>query len=223
MAFRQKREQLLERDVDMLVIPECENPSTKGDWHEFTDWAWIGENDNKGLGVFTRNGIAIESTTEIEGCRYALAVTTDRLTLLGMWAMNEEQNPRQRYIGQVWTALQNYSGSIGDNTIVLGDFNWNRIWDESPKSPLCGNFSETVEKLYSYGLQSTYHQMTGDEFGEEASPTLFMHKKENRPYHVDYVFLPEPLLESADLSVGEYDEWIDASDHMPIIVDIDES
>ncbi|QGA81546.1 endonuclease/exonuclease/phosphatase family protein [Halomicrobium sp. LC1Hm] len=222
MAFREKKYPLLEEDTDILVVPECENPETKGGWDEFTDWKWMGENDNKGLGVFTRNGISIESVTEIEGCRYAMAVRTNLLDLLAVWAMNEKRNPRQRYIGQVWTALQSYSDFVSDNAIVLGDFNWNIIWDESPKSPLCGNFSETVEELNKHGLRSVYHQVTGDEFGEEASPTLFMHKKEDRPYHTDYVFFPEAMLKSADISVGNYDEWIDASDHMPIIIDVGE-
>ena len=135
--------------------------------------------------------------------------------------MNDTQHPRQRYIGQVWTALQNDSGFVDSDTVVLGDFNWNAIWDESPNSPLCGNLADTVEELHRHGLQSAYHQETGDEFGDEASPTLFMHKKEDRPYHVDYAFCPASLLESATVSVGDYEEWIEASDHMPLIVDLD--
>jgi len=222
MAFREKKDQILEKDIDILVIPECENPNTNGKWHEFTDWKWIGENDNKGLGVFTRNGISIGSAIEIEGCRYALAVTTDVLDVLGVWAMNDTQNPRQRYIGQVWTALQNYPDFVDSDTIVLGDFNWNTIWDKSPKSPLRGNLSETIGELNGHGLQSAYHRITGHEFGEEASPTLFMHRKEDRPYHIDYAFLPERMLESVKISVGSYDEWINASDHMPLIIDIND-
>ncbi len=222
MAFRRKKRQILEKDPDILVVPECENPEIKGEWNDFTAWEWIGENDNKGLGVFTRNGVSIESATEIEECQYALAVETDVLDALAVWAMNDKQNPRQRYIGQVWTALQNKPGFVDGDTIFLGDFNWNIVWDESPKSPLCGDFSKTVEELNGYGLQSVYHQITEEEFGEESSPTLFMHKKEERPYHVDYAFLPEPMLESAVISVGNYDDWIDESDHMPIIIDVDD-
>ena len=82
MAFREKKGQILEEDIDILVIPECENPTTTGDWDEFTDWEWIGENENKGLGVFTRNGISIGSATEIESCRYAMA---SRLTRSTFW------------------------------------------------------------------------------------------------------------------------------------------
>lgn len=222
MAFRNKQQRLVDAGVDILVIPECENPQTKGDWDAFTEWAWIGDNDNKGLGVFTRNGIAIDSVTEIDECRYAVAVATDAMDILGIWAMNDTETPRQRYIGQVWTALQHYPGTIDAQTAVLGDFNWNVIWDDSPKHPLCGDFSETVAELRRHGLHSVYHHVTGEAFGDESAPTLFMHKKEDRPYYVDYAFLPEPLLDSVSLTVGDYDDWIAASDHMPLLVDIAE-
>ncbi|GAA0284389.1 hypothetical protein [Halobacterium noricense] len=48
-----------------------------------------------------------------------------------------------------------------------------------------------------------------------------MHKKEERPYHIDYAFVPRGLMESdVEVTVGGYDDWIDASDHMPLLVTI---
>jgi endonuclease/exonuclease/phosphatase family metal-dependent hydrolase len=60
----------------------------------------------------------------------------------------------------------------------------------------------------------------GDEFGEETEVTFYMHKKEERPYHIDYAFVPSHRINSeAEVTVGRYDDWIDASDHMPLVVE----
>lgn len=223
MAFRTKKDLILQYDPDILVIQECENPDTKGDWSEFSDWRWIGENEHKGLGVFSRNGLSLESAdVRGQGGLLTILVATDGpIDVLGVWAMNDEQNPEKRYIGQVYTAVREYREFIDSDTAVIGDFNWNSIWDESPKSPLYGDFSDTVGILNECGLRSAYHTLNDSDFGSEATPTFFMHKKQDREYHIDYIFLPEVVVESTvGLSVGEYGDWIDASDHMPIMVEL---
>ncbi|MEF8822209.1 MAG: hypothetical protein V5A52_08015 [Halovenus sp.] len=74
--------------------------------------------------------------------------------------------------------------------------------------------------LNEKGLCSAYHAARNDDFGEETEVTFYMHKKEERPYHIDYAFLPQRLMESGvEVAVGGYDDWIDASDHMPLLVD----
>lgn len=222
MAFRKKNEQILRYDPDLLVIQECENPEAKGDWSAFSDWVWVGQNESKGLGVFTRNGINLDlADDETQESRYVLPVEVDGARdLLAVWAMNDETNPRKRYIGQVYTALQQYRDFVESETLVVGDFNWNVTWDESPKSPLCGNFAETVEILNDVGLKSGYHHQRDSEFGSEDDATFFMHKKQERPYHIDYVFAPSAVLDSIrEYSVGTYEEWIDASDHVPSVVE----
>ncbi|WP_135852403.1 endonuclease/exonuclease/phosphatase family protein [Halorussus salinus] len=224
MAFRKKRDQILRYDPDVLVIQECENPATRGDWSAFSDWVWVGENDDKGLGVFARNGITVElADDDVTESRYVVPVEVDGArNLLAVWAMNDETEPRKRYIGQVYTALRQYRDFVNLDTIVAGDFNWNVEWDESPKSPLCGNFEQTVKILNEIGLESVYHSRTGAEFGEDDDPTFFMHKKRVRNYHIGYIFVSEGVSESVrEYTVGTYDKWIDASDHMPTIVRFD--
>lgn len=219
-AFRRKQHQLLDLNPDIAVVPECENPAGKGDWSAFTDWRWAGDDPNQGLAVFTRNDIAIADTTEIAEADHFLHVETDSVDVLAVWAMNDEKNPRQRYIGQVYTALQNHLELIDGNTVVAGDFNWNTIWDESPNSPLCGDFADTRGVLNENGLCSAYHKARGDEFGEEAESTFYMHKKEERPYHIDYAFLPEQRVDAeTSVTVGTFADWIDASDHMPLLIE----
>ena len=224
MAFRKKRDQVLEYDPDLSVIPECENPAKIGEWSEFSDWVWVGDNENKGLGVFARNGISLElADDDVNESQYVVPVEVDGArNLLAVWAMNDETVPRKRYIGQVYTGLRQYRDFVNSDTIVAGDFNWNVEWDESPKSPLVGDFRETVEILNERGMNSLYHRQRNAEFGNEDDPTFYMHKKRARPYHIDYIFAPESVTESVrEYTVGTYEKWVDASDHMPAIVRFD--
>ncbi len=61
-AFRNKYQLLDEYEYDILIVQECENPteSTK----HYKDWAknhlWMGNNKNKGLGVFHKDNITLE-------------------------------------------------------------------------------------------------------------------------------------------------------------------
>lgn len=223
MAFRDKKARLLAFDPDILVIQECESPAVRGDWSEFTDWRWIGDNEHRGLGIFTRNGISLTpADIEQSAGRFTLPVETDSsVDILGVWAMNDSQTPENRYIGQVCRTLRAYEAWLDSNTVVLGDFNWNVIWDDSPDQPLVGDFSETMELLRDHGLRSVYHTFTDAEFGAEADSTFHMHKKRERGYHTDYIFAPDETLQSdSEHTVGEYDEWIDASDHMPMVVEL---
>jgi len=220
-AFRRKQHQLLNLEPDVAVVPECEHPEEKGDWSAWTDSEWTGDDPHKGLGVFTRGSIAITNTTEIAEVDHFLHVETDAVDVLAVWAMNNKENPRQRYIGQVHTALETCPELVDGDTVVAGDFNWNAMWDESPNSPLCGDLADVRGALNGTGLYSAYHAACGDEFGDETEATFYMHKKEERPYHIDYAFVPRGLMGSdVEVTVGRYDDWIDASDHMPLLVNI---
>ena len=134
--------------------------------------------------------------------------------------MNDEENPRQRYIGQVHTALETHPNLVDNKTVVTGDFNWNVQWDDSLNGPLCGDFADIRETMNENGLCSAYHRACSEPFGEETDPTFYMHKNDNRPYHIDYAFVPRQKVETGiKTTVGEYGDWIDASDHMPLLID----
>jgi endonuclease/exonuclease/phosphatase family metal-dependent hydrolase len=48
-----------------------------------------------------------------------------------------------------------------------------------------------------------------------------MYRKIDKPHHVDCCFASERfILQGYDLSLGDYNDWIRLSDHMPIMVDI---
>lgn len=168
-AFRQKQYHLLDLEPDIAVVPECEHPAEKGDWSAWADWRWTGDDPHKGLGVFARSDIAISDTTAIVEADHFLHVETDGVDILAVWAMNDRDTPQQRYIGQVHTALETHPELVDEDTVVAGDFNWNVMWDESPDSPLCGDFADVRAALNENGLYSAYHAVCGDVFGEGTS------------------------------------------------------
>jgi exodeoxyribonuclease-3 len=61
-ALRKKTKHIDALKADVLVIQECEDPnrSTKAYRHWSGDYLWVGENKNKGIGIFVRNGNYIE-------------------------------------------------------------------------------------------------------------------------------------------------------------------
>ena len=227
MAFRNKKYRILQYNPDILVIQECENPEAKGEWKEFSSWVWVGDNKNKGVGVFTRNRINVEVLDSVE-ChvgRYIIPLKVTRKTkeflLFAVWAMNDTVDRKRRYIGQVFTALQLYNDLIDSESMVIGDFNWNVIWDKTSIS-LYGNLVDTVTILEEKELYSAYHVIHNCVYGNEINPTLFLHKKRSKPYHIDYMFIPRKLFKRVcDFWIGSYEDWIDVSDHMPILLEIE--
>jgi len=223
MALRKKKDHILELDPDLLIIQECENPAKQGTWQEFSNYIWVGDNNNKGLGVFSRNDCNVKLIEEVKNdvCRYVLPVKVtsngQEIIVIAVWAMNDTLDRKKRYIAQVYTAVKYYNNLFDDDTIVLGDFNWNHIWDISPDGPLYGNLADTRDILNNNGIFSLYHKLRKEKFGKELVPTFYMYKKRNRGYHIDYIFAHKDMINNIiDFWVGKYEKWIEYSDHMPL-------
>ena len=59
-------------------------------------------------------------------------------------------------------------------TVIMGDFNWNVIWDANPDYPLYGTLTEVIKILDNKKIRSAYHEFYKEDFGKETKPTLFM-------------------------------------------------
>ena len=224
MAFRKKAEFILVNKPDILIIPECENPERL----KFisgtplpTDILWYGKNQNKGLGVFSYSNYKFK----LLDCHnpdfkniLPIAVTGGKIdfTLFAIWANNPEDKDGQ-YITQIWKAINYYEALLTNNsTILVGDFNSNKIWDKPRRE---GNHSTVVEKLESKNIFSTYHKFHKQLQGEEIHPTLFMYRHENKPYHIDYCFASSDFMEKLiNVEIGHYNDWTNYSDHKPLTV-----
>lgn len=81
--------------------------------------------------------------------------------------MNDKEKPQNRYIAQVWNILNEYKELLNNDIIILGDFNWNIIWDEKERYPLVGDFREVNDMLNKYDIESVYHHYFKEDFGKE--------------------------------------------------------
>jgi len=52
--------------------------------------------------------------------------------------------------------------------------------------------------------------------------TFYLQRNFNKPYHVDYCFAPQQIADRLkSVMVGVFEDWIQVSDHVPMIFDID--
>lgn len=220
-AFRNKFHALDKLKADILVIQECENPAQSTE--AYKNWAgkylWKGDSKNKGLGIFSKSGRNLELLNwDDEGLQSFLPCRVDGLfNLVGVWT-KYANSPNFRYIGQLWKYLQLHKTHLSEGKLILcGDLNSNTQWDEWDR---WWNHSDVVRELAEINIHSLYHKFTGEAQGKESTPTLFMQRKLERPYHIDYAFISKNLSGQSHIEIGTPDTWLEFSDHMPVIFKI---
>lgn len=224
MAFRKKAHFILAHNPDILVIQECEHPDKlffSDDATKPTNILWFGQNLNKGLAVFSYNNfhiIPLEDHNENIRHVIPISVTSPEIdfNMFAIWA-NNPLDIEGAYIEQVWKAVTYYDKLlINTKTILIGDFNSNRIWDRKGR---LNNHENIVNLLEQKGIHSTYHFHHKQLQGLEAHPTFYMYRHENKPYHIDYCFASKDIMSKIETcTVGDYNFWKTCSDHMPLIL-----
>lgn len=222
-ALRKKLSEIERFDADLLIIQECEDPAQSKD-RAYANWArnylWAGKNKNKGLGVFAQKSIILEPVTLDAGpLELFLPCKINReISLLATWT-REAHSPTFRYIGQLWKYLQAHSSFLcSDQSLLIGDLNSNSCWDVWDR---WWNHSDVVQQLKNIGLHSLYHHYQNEEQGRETTPTFYLYRKPERPYHIDYAFLSQKLLASASIKLGSAMQWLPVSDHMPLEINLE--
>lgn len=226
MAFRKKADIILKYQPDILIIPECEHPDKlvfKTEIQKPTGCFWFGRNPNKGLAIFTYSGWKLKCLdNHNEDFKYVLPLTVYNnkinVTVFAVWAQKPVYH--DCYTEQVWNAVHYYNKLLkGDNVILAGDFNSNSIWDKPNR---VYNHSNLVGYLKSNNILSAYHHFHKQKQGQEKDMTLFMHRKIDRPYHIDFCFASQYLIgKLKDVEIGTYEAWTKYSDHKPLIVTFD--
>ena len=183
------------------------------------DCLWFGENPQKGLGVLVAKPWRIVEYREPKSRWVApiwISGPSDFL-LLAVWTARIKGSKKRSYIGQACEAVEgNPDWFDGKPVVMCGDFNSNAIWDGSRTN----NHSFLVE-FSAKKIVSAYHHFFSEGQGEEKQPTHHFYHQKNRPFHIDYVFLPEPWANQiSSVEVGEYGKWAKVSDHVPLIVEV---
>ena len=227
MVYRRKANFLLAQKPDIVVVPECEHPDKlkfESGVQIPNDIFWFGKNQNKGLGVFSYSDYKFKlNESHRQEFRTILPLTVinkrKEFTLFAIWANNPEDKGYE-YVGQVWKAINFYNDLLKNKrTILVGDFNSNTIWDKPRRE---GNHSTVVEFLAKRGIHSTYHKFFNQIHGKEKHNTLYMYRHKNKPYHLDYCFASNDLIQKLKhVEVGKHKFWCKHSDHTPLIVTLD--
>lgn len=212
MKFREKYLRIPRADI--YVIQECENPHTTPDkyYREFAENSlWTGDNPNKGLGVFARRGIKLDKLAWQSGClSHFLPVRIDeKFNILAVWA-------RPPYIEDycIYQSIniQNYNR----NTVVLGDFGTNVCFDKRHAER---THKSVVDQLHTIGLESVYHNKTGEIQGQESVGTFMLRKHTDIPYHFSFCFADPSVVSGFDILANT--SRLSYSAHFPIVIDID--
>jgi len=239
-GFRNKRDKICELGADILIVQECENPDQSSAKHyksSASNYLWIGQSKNKGIGVFARKGLTLQKldwdksysisfnndlpdiswkTTDL---KLFLPFQVNDYLFIAVWTKGSD-NEVFSYIGQVWKFLKIHRSDLThQKVIMIGDFNSNVIWDKQDR---WWNHSDVVRELSALKIESLYHAFFNEQQGEETQPTFYMHRKEHKPYHIDYAFCSHEVLQNSSIQIGDAIDWAGLSDHMPLIIDIKE-
>ncbi len=229
MAFRKKADFILTHKPDILIVPECEHPDKllfPVDTPKPNDTLWFGKNQNKGLAIFSYSKYRFT----VMDCHnhdlqmiipIAVAGGEFDFNLFAIWANNPADRDGQ-YIEQVWKALHHYDTLLtSTKTMLVGDFNSNKIWDKKHRE---SNHSNVVKLLEDKGIFSSYHLHHKQAQGTEEHPTLYMYRHKDKPYHIDYCFVSADMAEKLQsVEIGDYAFWAKHSDHVPVIVTFNNS
>ncbi len=216
---------------DGASLPDAPEPSRVPERTKDADrtYQWIGANTTKGLGVMAYATFVTELACPPDrNLEWVLPLRVRgpvNFTLLAVWAMNHRASAQAMGPNrdlQVKGALETYAHLFSDGPVVVaGDLNDSTIWD---KPQGARPFATKVDLLKQRGLVSAYHEVRGEQFGEESEPTIYWRdrKVDGPRYHIDYCFLPSSWIPYTSVTVGSFDEWVAPkhSDHVPLIVDI---
>lgn len=236
-ALRKKTALLDELEADILIIQECEDPAQST--AAYQDWAgqylWTGHSRNKGLGVFAKHDQPLRplnwdrtqtpdpsdptqltpwGTKDLE---FFLPFQVGDLTAVAVWTKRKKVGGYS-YIGQAWRFIHLHKDDIPETRFMfIGDFNSNAIWDRPRRN---WNFSDVMRHLKERNIKSLYHHATNEDYGNEKTPTFYFFKKQEKPFHIDYAFCSLDILEHARIKIEPYDRWVEKSDHVPLVIDI---
>ena len=222
MGFAKKREALYALKPDVAVIPECSENAASLCTNDGYSACWWGDKKHKGLAVIAAKPWTLKAGRPPTQRWIAPVMVSGaaNFLLLAVWACPIGGVRELNYVGQVFEAIKrhHYWFSRDLPTILCGDFNSNAIFDHGRKTK---THTAVVTMLRERKISSAYHAFFSEQHGKEKRPTYYFWHRRARPFHLDYVFVPDQWIPAVKkVTVGSYRKWRPVSDHMPIIVDL---
>ena len=230
-AFREKFKEIIKENANIYIIQECEDPArtTSYEYNEFAgeNYFWIGDNKDKGLGIFAKHKVKLEKLDEYcdtDFKNFLPIRVNDSFNLLGVWTVKGQINGKKiEYVEMIHDFFEKHISLFDENLIICGDFNSNSIWDKLHRTKDSeGNPKDQTNinrKLESSNLISAYHKLNNEEQGKESQNTFYLYRHLDKPYHIDYVYAGKEIVTSLNILDANY--WIGLSDHIPIVFETD--
>lgn len=200
--------------ADVAVIPES-GPGIL----EALGGHWLrqDEDDTRGLGMSAQEPWSLTPVRFTPDGPLVVPVLVDGpvpFTLLAVWATPGGEGPHP-YARQMLDVLGQNPAVLPDHPLVVaGDFNL--------AMPMDDGFAAVADALGELGLVSAWHEVSGEEFGQESVQTHVYGPRKNRS-HIDYIWIPRDWLPAVrSIEIGREDEWIGQgrSDHCPITIEL---
>ena len=202
--------------ADILVLPEAPRVP------ESEQAAWIGDNPRKGLAVLARPPWRVQRVTvpRVTLPRYFLPVLIRGPETFMLWGVWAHAFGADRYVRATHRALDECHAHVArEQPLLLGDFNSHCRWDH--EHPPDRSHSALVRRLAALGYVSAYHHCRRRAHGREGHATFYEYRHRDRPYHLDYAFVPAGMVPRLRrVRVGQHRTWIRWSDHMPLVLEL---
>jgi hypothetical protein len=198
---------------DVAVVCEALEPTEESD-----QLLWFPSNASR-LGIqvrsFGQSKLKRLKAADLPNCVVPVRVRGPiAFNLLAVWTW-----PAPSYTKAFLNGLSAYSKLLRRGpTVVAGDFNGNPVFDKSKQRIKW--WTNGFSQLQDAGLVSAYHEFNGVAFGDEPHATHHFLRKPERPFHIDFCFVPRPWAQNrlvAQVATGP--EWSALSDHFPLVVD----
>ena len=182
--------------------------------------AWFGTNPRQGVGVLANPPFTVSPGPVDETLEHTAfpAIISGPLSfhLLAIWAL-----PRPSYVRAILQSLETYADFLHSApSVIVGDFNCFAEWEGKAPSK---QHVELARRLRDdFALVSAYHSAPGFDASAVDAPTYFFRWEENRPFHIDYCFIPATWRSAIkSVVVRPFSEASWQSDHRPVVVDLD--
>jgi exonuclease III len=218
--FREKFDHILTLNSDILIVQECEKDTCiKVNEKYKMKSLWFGDKVHyKGLGIFYKTDCEINLYNYFSfNYKLIIPLVVDlkkiKFHLMPVWTFSEE---KRSYNIQLEEAIPFYTDYLKvSEVLVIGDYN--APYRKGAKPNYIGKIDTQLKAL---NLQSIYHVFNNVEIGEHIESTFYHQRNIEFPHMLDYAYGSKYFQDNiSNVSVGNYADWIDKSDHMPLILD----